>query len=291
MKNYMGIDIGGTNIKGALVTSKGEIIRQHSLPTDSREGSSTVIDNICRCISVLGPEGAASIGLGCPGPLDPVTGVVIHTPNLPLKNTPLRQIVAKKFRLPVYLDNDANCFILGEATFGAGIGLANVVGITLGTGIGSGAYLNGIYRGRGSGMEFGHTTIDYLGPAGKCNNNCIEELLSARGIMRMARQRELSADSPKQINILAKKGNPEAVALWRYYGITLGIAITNLVNIFDPDLVVIGGRIANAWPFFGRSLKETVLKRSILRPPKIARTKLGIRAGILGAAAMGMRTI
>jgi len=289
MQYIIGVDLGGTNTKAGLVTREGKIVARAEVPTEAHKGQKVVIKNILDSIEKIKNSKKGKIigiGIGSPGPLDFKSGKILNPVNLPLKNTPLKNIVEKKFKIKTFLDNDANCYALGEARFGAAKGYKNVLGMTLGTGIGGGIILGGKpYRGRGNAAEIGHMTIDYKGPKSKCGNDgCIEAHAAAKGILSWTRN--IDVESTLQLYTLAKKGNKEAKRVFSQIGDFLGIAIANLVYAFDPDIIVLGGKISNAWPFFSKSMNETIRKRYFSKPCEIARTALGRDAGILGAAAL-----
>jgi glucokinase len=286
MKHIIGVDLGGTNTKVGLVTPSGRIVKRTEVPTQTEKGSKVVIKNILDSIKKVKSGKILGIGIGSPGPLDYKKGIITNPVNLPFKNTPLKKIIQNKFKLPTFLDNDANCFALAETLFGNGKGKNNVIGLTLGTGIGGGIIINKkIYHGRGNAAEIGHMTIDYNGPKSRCGNDgCIETHAAARGIL--SRSKGLKAGSPLDIHKLALKNNSRAKKVFSDIGEFLGIAIANLNYAFDPDVVVLGGKISNSWKFFSKSMLATIKKRYFSKPCKVVKTGLGRDAGILGAAAL-----
>ncbi len=282
MKNIIGIDLGGTNIKTALVTPKGKIIKKYETATQVNKGTKTVINNIISSVNKVKSGKIIGIGIGSPGPLDYKKGSITKSVNLPFKNLHLKKIIQNKFHLPTFLDNDANCFTLAEAVFGQGKKYENVAGITLGTGIGGGIVINKkIYHGRNNAAELGHITINYEGPKSKCGNNgCIETHVAARGITAIHKGSE-----PYAINMLAFRGDKKAIETYKKMGYYLGIGLTNIIYALDPDIIVIGGKIANAWKFFSKTMEKTVKERYFSNPCPIVKSKLK-DAGILGAAAL-----
>ena len=291
MELKIGVDIGGTEIKAGLVDKKGNVIKKVVVLTEADQGKNVVIENILKAISLVLKAKRfrknPPIGVGCPGPLDHKKGIIGDSLNLPLKNVRLLDIIKKRFKTKVALDNDANCFILGEALYGSGKGCNNLIGLTLGTGVGGGIVINKeIYRGKGNAAELGHITIKFNGMIASCGNDgCIEEYVSGRGLIRLAESFGLRVEEPLDIYNLALKKNPSAIHLFKEMGIYLGIEIANLVNIFDPDKVILGGSVSGAWNFFSSSLKDEVKKRAINKS-QIVRGKLGKNAGIVGAAAL-----
>jgi glucokinase len=282
MENIIGVDLGGTNIKVALVTLSGRIIEKYETKTEAKKGSKSVINNIISAIGKVKSGKIKGIGIGSPGPLNYKTGTILNPVNLPFRNVPLKKILHNKLKLPVFLDNDANCFALAEANFGIGKKYENVVGITLGTGIGGGIVINKkIYHGRNNAAELGHMTINYDGPKSRCKNDgCIETHVAARGIKAI-----YGGSNPHSIYISAGKGNKKAIKTYKKMGYYLGIGLTNIVYAVDPDIIVVGGKISKSWRLFNKSMNEVVKERYFSKMPKIIKSNLN-DAGILGAAAL-----
>ncbi|MCH8329111.1 MAG: ROK family protein [Nanoarchaeota archaeon] len=282
MQNIIGIDLGGTNIESALVALDGKIIKKYEISTEAKKGTKTVINNIFSSIKHVKQGKIIGIGIGAPGPLDYKTGTVLNPVNLPFRNVPLKKIIQNKFKTKVFLDNDANCFTIAEAVFGQGKKYENVVGITLGTGVGGGIIINKkIYHGRNNAAELGHMTINYDGPKSRCRNNgCIETHIGARGIISI-----YNGSNPYSIYKLAVKGNKKAIETYKKMGYYLGIGLTNIIYALDPDMIVIGGKISNSWKFFSKTMNKTVRDRYFSKPCPIIKSKLK-EAGILGAAAL-----
>jgi len=282
MQNIIGIDLGGTNIETALINSSGKIIKKYETPTEAKNGTKAVINNIISSIKHVQIGKIVGIGIGSPGPLNYKTGVIANPVNLPFRNVPLKNIIEKKLKLKTFLDNDANCFALAEATFGQGKNYENVVGITLGTGLGGGiVIIKKIYHGRHNAAEFGHMTINYDGPKSRCGNNgCVETHVAARGIVKI-----FGGSDPYSIQKLAFKGNKKAIKTYEKMGNYLGIGLTNIIYALDPDIIIIGGKISNSWKFFNKSMKKTVSERYFAKPCNIVKSNLR-EAGVLGAAAL-----
>ncbi|MFH0867824.1 MAG: ROK family protein [Candidatus Woesearchaeota archaeon] len=282
MQNIIGVDLGGTNIKTALIASDGKIIKKCEISTEAKKGTKVIINNIISSIKKVKSGKIIGIGIGSPGPLDYKKGIVTKSINLPFKNIPLKKIIQNKFKIKTCLDNDANCFVLAEAIFGSGKSYENVAGLTLGTGIGGGLVINKkIYHGRNNAAELGHITINYDGPKSRCGNNgCIETHASARGITAIYKGSE-----PYAIHKLALKGNKKAIETFEKMGYYLGIGLTNIIYAFDSDIIVIGGKISNAWQFFSKTMNKTIKERYFTKPCPIVKSKLK-EAGILGAAAL-----
>ncbi len=259
----IGVDLGGTNIRAGLVLGS-KVIKKAEIKTEPDKGKTIVIKNLVKAINNVMTKDVIGIGIGSPGPLDYRKGLIIRTKNIPLERVNLKKILEKKFNVPVFVDNDANCFALGDAVYGAGKKFDAVVGLTLGTGVGGGIIIGKkIFHGRNDAGELGHTTINFNGIKCNCGNiGCIEEYVSARGIMRLAKG--LKAKTPLDVYNLALKGNKKAIKVFEKTGFYLGVGVANFVNIFDPDVIIIGGGISNAWRFFSKSMKKTVKERCVV---------------------------
>ncbi|MBI2208375.1 ROK family protein [Candidatus Woesearchaeota archaeon] len=285
MANIIGIDLGGTSIKTGLVSSTGKIIKKYEMPTEAKKGAKRVIKNIISAVNEVKSGKIAGIGIGSPGPMDYKKGIIINPVNLPFRNISLKNIIQNKFKIKTYLDNDANCFALGEAVFGSGKKYENIIGITLGTGLGGGFVTNKrIFHGRSNAAELGHMTIKFDGiKARSGNDGDIEEYAAARGITRLYDGK----NNPYSIYQLAMKGDKKAKKAFEKMGNYLGAELANLLYAFDPDIIVVGGKISNSWKFFSKSMDETIRKRYFAKPCPIAKSNLK-DAGILGAAALAL---
>lgn len=249
----IGIDLGGTNIKGALVDPEGTILNKSEIPTLAQEGPDAVIQRIAGLILALieaasEPQSIKGIGIGVPGQPDK-TGAVLYASNLGWENVPLVRLLKKRIKLPISLDNDANTAALAEFKFGAGRGAANMVAITIGTGIGAGIILDGrLYRGSAwSAGELGHSLILPNGPACTCGRRgCLETLTAAPALVRMAREKlacgrksnlaEYSGLEARDIFLEAEKGDNLAQEIIDTMVCYLGMGLGNIVNILNPDI-------------------------------------------------------
>ncbi len=278
----IGVDVGGTFIKAGVV-DKGIIVKGVKVNTEANKGREAVLDNIENAVSELG-SGIRRIGVGVPGMVDFEKGVVINCPNIPFKDLALRDVLEKRLNARVAVDNDANCFALAESLFGSAKGKRHVIGITLGTGFGGGIVVDGkVYRGRIAGGELGHLSLDVNGLKCSCGGvGCAEEYISARGIMRLAKG--LDAASPLDVYELAASGNKKAVAVFEKIGFYIGAYLTSMINLLDPDVIVIGGEISNSWGLFSKVVHETIYDRCFVnRNPKIVKSRLS-NSGVIGAA-------
>lgn len=289
-KTIVGIDFGGTKIKFGLVLENGKIFGDTlTLPTEShRRGDEiigTMIEGIERIVANadISIQEISGIGIGSPGPLDLENGIIVDPPNLPtLHNFPIKQTLENYFKLDVAINNDANCFVLGEACFGSAQNASIVCGATLGTGFGFGIVLDQkIFSG-----STGTAAEVWCSPYADRN---FEEYGSARTIRRIYQQitgQELQA---KEISNLAEQDDHDAIAAWSEFGLHLGRILAIITNLLDPDTIVIGGSVSHAWKFFSNSMIEN-LHANINQAPRdhlqVVRSALGDDAGVVGAAAL-----
>ncbi len=278
----IGVDLGGTGIQAGIVEN-GKVRKKSEMPTEAGEGKERVMANIISAIEGVFDEGARGIGIGCPGLTDNEKGLIVQTPNLPLNGVNMKEVLEKRFGKPISIDNDANCYVLAEALFGAGRGHGSVLGLTLGTGLGGALIIGGeVFRGGGNAGEFGHMTISYEGPESRCcgNHGCIETYVGGGNIKRR------TGMEPRYFFEQAEKGNEQAIRFWKDYGKYLGVAISNYVNILDPEVIVLGGTVIRAWDRFFPSLQEEVRKRVMGgREVKIVKAMLS-DPGIIGASCL-----
>jgi len=289
-KKVVGIDFGGTKINFGVVTETGQILGEEILlPTNSDRSadkiSKTIVEGVLSAIDSAGCaiSDLQGIGIGSPGPLDLKNGVILKSPNLPtMKNYPLKKTVADHFKIPVAVNNDGNCFVLGEAFFGAGKDANIVCGVTLGTGFGFGIVFNHkIYTG-----STGTAAEVWCSPYADSN---FEEYGSARTVVRIYTQKTNKTLEAKDIYHLAEQNDPQAIETFAEFGKNLGKILAIMVNILDPDVFVIGGSVSNAWDFFHTTLKTNLIQNINDGPKnhlKVTRAALGDNAGVLGAAAL-----
>ncbi|HTY13313.1 MAG TPA: ROK family protein [Candidatus Omnitrophota bacterium] len=289
-KIIIGIDLGGTKIAAAAADECGCILSEIIVPTEAKKGKKQVIHNVVKAINALTISLRAKIekiGVGVPGPIDFKTGIVIDPPNLPgWKQVNLKAELGKHFRAPIFIDNDANCAALGEAEFGAGMHANDFIFITVSTGIGGGIIIDRkLYRGvNGSAGEFGHMIIDPSGFKCGCGNKGdLEAMASGTSI------KTRSGEDAMAIHIEAQQGDKKALKVIEETAKYLGIGIANLVNILNPELVVVGGGLSNMGELLLKPTRKEFNKHALALPKrsvKIVRAKLGARAGLLGAIAL-----
>ncbi len=301
----IGVDIGGTSIKYALGTKSGEVLKEAYRRTKSDADSDTILNDISDSISEIIFFAKSNnlkprvVGVGTPGSVDVERGYLKgSTPNFKSwKDVEIGKELTKKINLPVYVDNDANLMALAEAKFGAGIGHENIICLTLGTGIGGGIIINGnLYRGsQFSGAELGHMTVKFDGLKCLCGGRgCLERYASATAMIDYYHKIKQQADNSykkEQINVknIFKKYREgdlwaaETIQKSTYY---LGRGIANIINIFNPTRIIIGGGVAEAGSLFLKEAEQVAFQYAMENSKqgvKIVKAKLGNKAGYLGA--------
>ncbi|MBI4342744.1 MAG: ROK family protein [Candidatus Omnitrophica bacterium] len=308
----IGVDFGGTNIKVGLVTRTGRVLvtevlpaRAHATPARFVDGVGGAVDRLLRARAIRRAAVRGAV-VGAPGPVDHARGVVHSMVNVPgWREVPLGRLMRRRLGCHSLVENDVNLAALGEWRFGAGRGVDQLACLTLGTGVGGGLIVNGaLARGvSGAAGEVGHMVINPDGPRCGCGaRGCLEAFIGTAGILRMARragfsQRALTPEQlseaarphTNQVGVGARRDNRASRQVWQEFGRWLGIGVANVVNVLNPERVVIGGGVANAWPFFAPALRRTV--RRLALPPAaravtIVQAQLGNHAGIVGAAVL-----
>ncbi len=314
MKYYVGIDLGGTNIVAGVVDENYNIVAKASTKTNCPRPEKEIADDMARMAlqavknANLTIDQIEWIGVGSPGIANSETGILEYSNNLGFKNTPLVKYIQEKIDKPVFIENDANAAAYGEYVAGAAKGAKNAVCITLGTGVGGGIIIDGkIYSGSNfAGAEIGHSVISVDGPQCSCGRKgCFEVFSSATGLIRMSK--EAMAEHPESVmNKLAEEkgkvtartsfdamraGDAAAKAVVDDYIKYLAAGITNTINIFQPDVLCIGGGVCNEGDTLllpvKALVKEEVYTRNSEKNTEIVIAKLGNDAGIIGAAFLG----
>jgi glucokinase len=308
---FVGVDVGGTKVAAGLVNSNGEILWHTRVPMISNSSPEEGLNAVLSAISQTTSQSAnaiTGIGICAPGPLDPRSGVILNPPNVPCwRNFPLAEAVRKVQSVPVKVDNDANAAALAEARWGAARGHTNVFYATIGTGIGTGIVFDGkIYHGRtGSAGEGGHVSIDYRGPACRCGKpGCIEILASGTAIASRARDEiregrkssmlefaggDLEAITGEVVGKASETGDPLAREILSDTIEMLALWLSNMVDLFDPEIIVIGGGAAAMLRPFFVQLRQRVPKYAVnpwASEVPIVEARYGADAGIAGGAAL-----
>lgn len=312
----LGVDIGGTNLVVAAVPAAGgHLSAIRSEATHAERGPEEAVARIVKMAhevmeETLGAERGdrsdfAGVGIGCPGPLDLEEGVIVTTPNLGWDGFPIRGRISDALEMPASLDNDANCATFGEWWLGAGKGVGSLVGVTLGTGIGGGYIERGrLLRGAsGSAFEIGHTTINFEGRLCNCGNRgCLEAYTSGPNIAARAREGlergessillqlvdgDLQAITAETVYDAVLHGDTFAMDLMRETAELLGIGLANVVNLFNPQMIVLVGGVTRAGAYLFTPLLESVKQRafpSAVGACRIVPGALPDTAGVVGAA-------
>ena len=304
---YLGVDLGGTNIKAALVTANGEIVKEASAPTNLPRTAEAVCDDIAQlCLQLAAGERVAAIGVGCPGTVD--DGVVLYSNNLDWHDFSMADYLKAKTGLPVFVGNDANVAALGEALVGCGRDAESTVVVTLGTGVGAGVVLDGkLLTGyTGAASEAGHMVILDTPDAPRCTcgrPGCFEALASATALIRMTRdarrahsESALHTFAPTESDVngrtafdAAAQGDAAAQEVVDHYIHYLAVGVANLINIFFPEVIGLSGGVANQGENLLRPLRAAVEPMTFghsfaQKHTRITTCTLGYRAGVIGAA-------
>jgi glucokinase len=295
----LGLDIGGTKIAAGVVDPAGSVHSFVSAPSRAEEGPAATLARLFelgrQAVSESGIDLAeiGAVGVGCGGPLDAVRGVLIAPPHLPgWHDVPVSQLAAEAFRLPVTLENDGTAAAAGEHRFGAGAGTRTMIYLTISTGVGGGAVIDGrLYRGAmGNGGEFGHVTVDCKGRLcrGCGRRGCLEAYVSGTSIAERAHEAGLLGATAEDVARAALAGEPVASAVWNDTVEALGCGLTSIVNLFEPELVVLGGGVVRSGEQLVGPVRDAV-HAGALGPAASARVVasfLGDQVGVAGAAAI-----
>lgn len=305
---YCGVDIGGTKINVGLVTKDGEVLIDEKFETKSELGQDYSINNIKNSIDKLLKEKdfkieeLKGIGIGSPGPLDSKEGIIIEACNLkPWKNVRIVDELREKYKnIPIKLQNDANVATLGEYLYGCGKECDNFVYITVSTGVGGGAVVDHKLQvgSNSNAFEVGHTIINLNGRKCNCGNNgCLEAYASGTAIARIANERakeeetKMSKDGhliAKDVFDYAKKKDKLALDIVKNQGFYLGIGLFNIIALYNPDIIAIGGGVSNSLDMFYDEVKTTLDKMSLDASKKVCKIVKAKRkdCGLIGAAAL-----
>lgn len=275
MKDYLGIDLGGTNFKTGIVNN-GTVFIKSMHPVNRNLTENELIQILYKTIDAVITKNVIRIGVGVPGVLDPVTGIIYDIQNLPnWKEIPLKHLLEQRYNLPVFLNNDANCFAKGEKVYGSGKQYANFVGLSIGTGLGMGVIINhklynGVLCGAG---EIGMVTY---------KDSIVEHFTSSLFFSRKYNQ------NAKEMSELAFQSDVNAIKAFNEFGEHLGNAINNILYMYAPEAIVIGGSISKSLALFKQSMEDTI--QSFAYPKQIEHLKIVVSNlkgnAILGAAAL-----
>lgn len=292
MKVFLGIDWGGTYIKAGIVTSSGEILKKIVYSSNSLRERKAFINEIKKLTDTFKEYNIKAVGIGAPGMINVEQGSIYYLPNVPgWENFPLKTVLTKELKIPVFIDNDANIFALAEVRRGAGNGMERAIFLTLGTGLGGSVILNGkILEGRTSASELGHVVMDINGIKCGCGGRgCIETFTGSNRLLERYRQLKKMKKAPTEVKEIfdrAKKKDKKALIVWKEFSEYLGKFLSGMVNIFNPQVIILGGGVSGAFSLFKPLVWSSLQKQAMwphLRGLKLVRAKLK-DAGIIGAA-------
>lgn len=306
---FLGLDIGGTNIKTAIVDDSGSIVHQLSQPTHAERGKDAVLQDIRSLIEEVlhTTPSIRAIGVGVPGVVNPANGCIYYPPNLPGWDVvPLTDFLRSFSPVPVAVDNDANVAALAESEIGAGRNFSHFLYVTLGTGVGGGIIVNNrLFRGeRGGAGEVGHIVVDMHAPQEEGQQSfrpgTLEEYIGRKGILHIAREcaarheDSLLHSFPKvdvqHISAAAEQGDAAALECFRTTGKYLGLGLVSILTILDMRIVVVGGGISLSHALLLETAQQTLRERAlptIAREAQVIRAHFGNDAGVIGAAMLG----
>ncbi|MFG6114848.1 ROK family protein [Halobacillus sp. MO56] len=302
----IGIDLGGTKILSALIEEKGTILAEVEMETMASEGAEVVYNQVVSSIYKLLEDSQVEknrllgIGIATAGVIDTLKKEVVYANNLGWENMPVGSLLESEFSLPIHIVNDANAAAIAERIWGAGKGTENLIYITVSTGIGAGIISDGhlITGEEGSAGEFGHISIDVNGEKCSCGNiGCLENLASGSAIANIARDRLQSGEtseyftspdhiSSEEIGKASQAGDAFSLNILRETATYIGVGVTNLIHLFNTEVIVFGGGVMNLSDILLPEIRNTVNQRgieSMTKKVKIVKSELGSKAGVLGA--------
>lgn len=312
-KQYaIGVDLGGTKILTALVQNDGTIISRIEVNTDVAQGGDAVVNQVLESIQKILNQNKTikqdivGIGVATAGVIDTKKKNIVFASNLGLTDTPIGLLIEERFELPVWIGNDANVAVIGEWIWGAGQGLQNIIYITISTGIGAGFISEGrlITGTSDNAGEFGHISIDINGPKCACGNyGCLENYAAGTAIAKLARQKitgelnliyekdsmKLSSITSKEVSRAALMEESFAIEILERAGFYIGVGVTNLIHLFNPEIVIFGGGVMNADRILLPIIQNTVKERCIPlmeKKVRLVKSLLGSDAGVMGAAGL-----
>jgi len=310
LKLIFAADLGGTHLRAATVDRTGRIRSRFKQNTPQASDVNAIVHAIVaavrECQRQASKEEISAVSLVVPGTVDVEAGAVVKAPNLPcLNGFQLAAALSSQLNLPAILENDANAAAVGEMWQGAGVGCKTIICVTLGTGVGGGIILDGkLWRGvDGSAAEIGHMCVDpFGGVACTCGSRgCLEVFASATAIVRMTREASprypesvLQGKEDRTSEMIfeaGQQGDELALEIFRRMGVYLGIGLANLINILNPEMIIIGGGVVNGWNLFEKHMHQQVEERAfplLAERVKIVRAKCGDDAGLLGAARLAL---
>lgn len=296
----LALDIGGTKLAAGVVDADGRVLSFAAVPSEADRGPEPTLGRLFElgrtavADSAVGWDEIHAVGIGCGGPLDAERGVLLAPPHLPgWRDVPVTELAEREFGRPSTLENDATAAAAGEHRWGAGAGTRNMVYLTISTGVGGGVVIDGrLYRGAGlNGGELGHVTIDWRGrPCRGCGRvGCLEAYVSGTSIAERAQEAGLELATAEEVAAAARGGDARAVAVWDETLEALACGLTSIVNLFEPELVVVGGGVSRSGEQLLGPVRKLV-RRDAMRAAgeavRIVPSALGDHVGVVGAAAI-----
>jgi len=289
---FLGIDWGGTYIKAGITDNRGNLLSRRVFFSSRFKKKDAFIKKIEELTNSVRPKRINAVGIGVPGIINTKGGFIYYLPNIPgWQKYPIRKVLEKKLNIPVAVDNDANVFALAEARIGAAKGTNRAIFLTLGTGLGGAVIIDGnIFKGRTSAGELGHVPVSLKGARCGCGGTgCIETFLGNKYLVslykRIKRQKNLNAEV-KDIFKNALEGEEEAILVWENFSYALGMFLSGMINVFNPEKIIFGGGVSGAFKVF-KPLVWKVIENQAMWPHiktlKLIKAKLK-NAGIIGAA-------
>lgn len=290
-KYIIGIDIGGTEIKTIIIDRDGEMLFEGKAKTSKKNIINQIVEIIGQLVeqSKISRNKFIGVGIGVPGIIDSKKEKISKSSSINLlNNVKLRDTISKITGFNVLIENDANCMALSECFFGKEKVINNLVYVSIGTGIGGGIVINGkLYTGRGSAAEIGHILVETDGQKCYCGNKgCLEMYVSKKGIEKTAKKLGIQKKSILEIFNLAKAGNKNAIKVFEITGKYLGIGLSSIVKILDPDIILIGGGISNAGDFLLKPTIRQMKKQNLFKPCIVRKASSGSLDGAIGAACL-----
>jgi glucokinase len=292
----IGVDVGGTKILAGLVARDGTVVGHREYPTPI-ENEDALLDGLEAAVREFLDETVVAVGFGIPSQIDQRHGIALGSVNIPLRGVPFRQEMADRLGLPIGIDNDANAAAIAEWKAGAGRGTTDMIMLTLGTGVGGGLILGGKpYRGWfGAGSEIGHMVIVHDGLPCRCGGRGhLESYASGKAADALAAEAFGPAADAHRLARLAREGDPLAIRILTGIGEHLGSGIASLVNIFNPELIVVGGGFAAAGDFLfepAQAVADREVLVSVRDSYRIVRAELGTSAGMIGAGMVAFEAL
>ncbi len=299
MNTYLGIDWGGTYIKAGVINEKGKILAKKVYSSHKLKEKKFFLAEIVSLLEDFKKYKIKGIGIGAPGIINVEKGFIYYLPNISgWENYPLKKSLEKKVKLPVAVDNDANVFALAEARQGAGKGLSRAIFLTLGTGLGSSVIFDKqILRRKNSALELGHVPISSKKNRCGCGNyGCIETFVGNRYLVKRYNKlidKKKKVKEVKDIYQRGIKGEKEAIAVWKEFSFYLGRFLSGMINIFNPQAIILGGGVAGAYKLFKPYLLSVIKEQTMwpnLEGLKLKKAKLK-NAGIIGAGLLAKEAL